>query len=188
VAETRPHQRVFALVIAILFFGFSFAASFAVIWQLYKNNKEAKTVNQTSSTTNTSTANQSQSSSKKLQGTNLANFTPTAHIDQLQAIDLKVGTGAEVKAGDTVTVDYTGAVAATGVIFQSSLDTGQTATFGLSQVIAGWTNGIPGMKVGGQRRLLIPAAQAYGANPPSGSGIPANAGLVFDVTLQAIGK
>ncbi|HSW99616.1 MAG TPA: FKBP-type peptidyl-prolyl cis-trans isomerase [Patescibacteria group bacterium] len=182
-AETRPHQRVFALVIAILFFAFSFAASFAVIWQLYKDNKEAKNVNQTSTTTGSNGA-----ANGKLQGTKLAGFTPVTHVDQLQVTDLKAGTGTEVKAGDTVTVDYTGAVAATGVVFQSSLDSGQTASFSLSQVITGWTNGIPGMKIGGQRRLLIPAAQAYGGNPPAGSGIPANADLVFDVTLQAIGK
>jgi len=186
VAETRPHQRVFALVIAVLFFAFSFAASFAVIWQLYKDNKEAKHVNQTTSTAGNS-ASQTQAKGK-LQGSVLANFTPVSHIDQLQTSDLKEGTGTAVKPGDTVTVDYTGAVAATGVIFQSSLDTGQTASFSLSQVITGWTNGIPGMKVGGERRLLIPATQAYGASPPAGSGIPANADLVFDVTLQAIGK
>lgn len=118
----------------------------------------------------------------------MQNFTPIAHIDKLQTIDTTVGTGAEVKAGDTVTVDYTGAVAATGVVFQSSLDSGQPVTFALSQVIQGWTEGIPGMKVGGTRRLLIPAALAYGANPPSGAGIPANADLVFDVTLHSIGK
>jgi FKBP-type peptidyl-prolyl cis-trans isomerase len=186
VAETRPHQRIVALVIAILFFGFSFAASFAVIWQLYRDNKEAKTVNNpTSSTTDT---NKSTTSGQKLEGTKLADFTPVASVDSLQTTDTKVGTGAEVKAGDTVTVDYTGAVAATGVIFQSSLDSGQTATFSLSQVIKGWTDGIPGMKVGGIRRLVIPADQAYGASPPSGAGIPANAPLVFDVTLQSIGK
>jgi FKBP-type peptidyl-prolyl cis-trans isomerase len=91
-----------------------------------------------------------------------------------------------VKASDTITVDYTGAVAATGIIFQSSLDSGQQATFALKQVIPGWTQGIPGMKVGGTRRLLIPANLAYGANPPSGSGIPANAALVFDVTVHKI--
>ncbi|HTB49185.1 MAG TPA: FKBP-type peptidyl-prolyl cis-trans isomerase, partial [Verrucomicrobiae bacterium] len=84
------------------------------------------------------------------------------------------------------TVDYTGAVASTGIIFQSSKDTGQPATLSLSQVIAGWSQGIPGMKVGGTRRLLIPAGLAYGSNPPSGSGIPANADLVFDVTLDKI--
>ena len=118
----------------------------------------------------------------------MQNFTPVSSVTSLQTTDLTPGTGATVKAGDTVTVDYTGAVAATGVIFQSSLDSGQPVTFSLSQVIAGWTEGIPGMKVGGTRRLLIPASLAYGANPPSGSGIPANAALVFDVTLHSIGS
>lgn len=178
--QTRPRQRVVALVIAILFFGFTFAASFAVIWQLYKDNKGSKTVNN-------STTSGSQSAASQLQGKPLANFTPVAHIDSLQTIDTVAGTGAAVKAGDTVTVDYTGAVASTGIVFQSSLDSGQPVNFSLSGVIQGWTDGIPGMKVGGTRRLLIPAAQAYGANPPTNSGIPANADLVFDVTLKSIG-
>ncbi|HSX33822.1 MAG TPA: FKBP-type peptidyl-prolyl cis-trans isomerase [Candidatus Saccharimonadales bacterium] len=186
-AETRPHQRVVAMVIAILFFAFTFAGSFLLIWQLYKDNKEAKTVNNSATSKTQAQTGDSSSQSGKLQGTKLASFTPVDHVDSLQTTDTTVGTGDTVQAGDTVTVDYTGAVAATGVIFQSSLDTGQTATFGLSQVIQGWTNGIPGMKVGGTRRLLIPAAQAYGANPPAGSGIPANADLVFDVTLHSIG-
>jgi FKBP-type peptidyl-prolyl cis-trans isomerase len=104
----------------------------------------------------------------------------------LKITDSKVGTGAAVKAGATVVVDYTGAVAATGTIFQSSLDTGQPATLSLNGVIEGWKLGIVGMKVGGVRRLLIPADEAYGANPPAGSGIPANAPLVFDITLHSI--
>jgi FKBP-type peptidyl-prolyl cis-trans isomerase len=128
------------------------------------------------------------SSTNKLQGTKLANFTPVSSVSQLEAADTSPGTGAIVKAGDTVTVDYTGAVASTGIIFQSSKDSGQPVTFPLNQVIAGWSQGIPGMKVGGTRRLLIPANLAYGANPPAGSGIPANADLVFDVTLHSIGK
>lgn len=123
-----------------------------------------------------------------LAGTQLANFTPVSTVDELQTTDTTEGTGEEVKAGDTVTVDYTGAVAATGIIFQSSKDSGQPVSFGLNQVIEGWKEGIPGMKVGGTRRLLIPADKAYGANPPSGSGIPANAALVFDVTLHKIGQ
>ena len=123
-----------------------------------------------------------------LAGTKLANFTPVASVPELHTTDTTVGTGAEVKAGDTVTVDYTGAIAATGVIFQSSKDSGQPVSFGLDQVIDGWKEGIPGMKVGGTRRVLIPAAKAYGANPPSGSGIPTNADLVFDVTLHKIGQ
>jgi len=114
-------------------------------------------------------------------------FTPVDTISELQMIDTIPGTGDEVQPGDTVTVDYIGAVAATGSVFQRSTDFGRPITFGLNQVIKGWTDGIPGMKVGGTRRLLIPAAQAYGATPPPGSGIPANADLVFDVTLHAIG-
>jgi len=117
----------------------------------------------------------------------LSNFTPVSNTPTLQKIDLVVGSGAEVKPGATVSVHYTGAVAATGVIFQSSKDFGPTpVTFPLSGVIKGWTDGIPGMKVGGTRRLVIPAAEAYGATPPPGSGIPANADLVFDVELISI--
>lgn len=138
----------------------------------------------------TNTQKLEDNNTKKPMDTNkktLANFTPVAHTDKLQKIDLVVGTGAEVKAGATVSVHYTGAVAATGVIFQSSKDFGPTPiTFPLSGVIKGWTDGIPGMKIGGTRRLIIPAAEAYGANPPGGSGIPANADLVFDVELIAI--
>ena len=121
-----------------------------------------------------------------LQGTKLANFEPVSDVTTLQKIDTVAGTGEEVKPGDTVTVDYTGAVAATGIIFQSSLDSGQPVSFGLNQVIKGWTDGVPGMKVGGTRRLIIPADQAYGANPPAG--IPVNAPLVFDITLHKIGS
>ena len=123
-----------------------------------------------------------------MEGKQLENFTPTASVGTLQKIDLEPGTGEEVKPGDTVTAHYTGAVAATGIIFQSSLDTGQPVPFGLDQVIKGWTEGVPGMKVGGKRRLLIPADLAYGANPPAGSNIPANADLVFDIQLVKIGE
>ncbi|MBI2592155.1 FKBP-type peptidyl-prolyl cis-trans isomerase [Candidatus Saccharibacteria bacterium] len=126
---------------------------------------------------------ENQVKTERLKGAKLAEFTPVAKVDSLQSIDLVAGTGAEVKPGATVTVQYTGAVAATGTIFESSIDTGQPVTFSLNQVIKGWTNGLPGMKVNGQRRLLIPADLAYGANPPLGSGIPANADLVFDIVL-----
>lgn len=122
-------------------------------------------------------------SSKKLQGTKLENYTPVDKIGNLEKIDIKVGDGQTVKAGSTVTVVYTGALAASGTIFESSFDSGKPVTFSLNQVIKGWTDGLPGMKVGGQRRLLIPAAQAYGATPRPDSGIPPNADLVFDITL-----
>jgi FKBP-type peptidyl-prolyl cis-trans isomerase FkpA len=122
----------------------------------------------------------------KLEGTQMQDFTPVNKVDSLQKIDTKVGTGKEATASSTVTAHYTGAVAATGKVFQSSYDTGQPATFPLNQVIKGWSEGVPGMKEGGVRRLLIPADQAYGANPPQGSNIPPNADLVFDITLVSV--
>lgn len=123
-----------------------------------------------------------------MEGKPLEGFTPIETVDSLQKIDTVVGTGEEVKAGDTVTAHYTGAVAATGIVFQSSHDMGRPIPFGLNQVIKGWTDGVPGMKVGGKRRLIIPAEQAYGANPPQGAGIPANAPLVFDIEIVKIGQ
>ena len=173
---TKKRDRFFALFGALLFLASASALTIAVIVNGIHNHNQPSTSNPASTTPTT-----------KLGGTQLNNFTPISSIPTLQEQDLVVGTGAAVKAGDTVTVDYTGAVAATGIIFQSSLDSGQPISFGLNQVIQGWTNGVPGMKVGGTRRLLIPAAQAYGANPPAGSNIPANADLVFDITLHKIG-
>lgn len=145
--------------------------------------------------TNKSDAPTQQTTTKTLAGTKLAGFNPVQEVSKLLVTDTTNGNGSVVKVGDKVTVDYTGAVAATGVIFQSSKDSGQPASFPVQEasatqngVIKGWAEGIPGMKIGGTRRLLIPAELAYGANPPQGSGIPANAALVFDVTLYSIDK
>ena len=121
----------------------------------------------------------------KYEGTKLPNFEPIEKVDELQKTDTEVGTGAEVQDGATVTVHYTGALCKNGIIFQSSHDFGDPITFPLSGVIAGWTEGVPGMKVGGTRRLIIPAEMAYGANSPA-SNIPANSDLVFDIELIAI--
>ncbi len=120
-----------------------------------------------------------------LEGTKLPGFEPRGSVVQLEIIDIVEGTGEEVQQGATITGHYTGALVADGTIFQSSLDGGQPISFGLNQVIKGWTNGVPGMKVGGKRRLVIPAEQAYGASSPA-SNIPANSDLVFDIELVAI--
>ncbi|MDQ6724737.1 MAG: FKBP-type peptidyl-prolyl cis-trans isomerase [Actinomycetota bacterium] len=90
---------------------------------------------------------------------------PTALVKE----DLKVGTGPVVAPGATVTVQYIGVACSTGKIFDSSYSRNQPATFPLSGVIKGWQDGIPGMNVGGQRLLGIPAAQAYGSagHPPT---------------------
>lgn len=122
----------------------------------------------------------------KYEGTKLAKFEPrTEPVKELEIIDIEVGSGEEVPAGSKITAHYTGALVKNGVIFQSSLDFGDPVTFGLNQVIQGWTVGVPGMKVGGTRRLIIPAEMAYGASSPA-KNIPAHSDLVFDIDLIAI--
>ena len=116
----------------------------------------------------------------------LDDFTPVDAVPELVITDIVVGSGAEAASSDTVTCHYTGALAKTGAVFQSSRDFGHPISFPLNSVIQGWTEGVPGIKVGGKRRLLIPAAKAYGSRPPFGSGIPADADLVFDIELVSI--
>ena len=105
----------------------------------------------------------------------------------LQYIDTKVGDGAEAKAGQNVSVNYTGYLAADGKKFDSSIDRGQAFPFklGAGIVIKGWDEGVAGMKVGGKRRLIVPPDLGYGAGgyPPV---IPASATLVFDVELVGL--
>lgn len=120
-----------------------------------------------------------------LQGTQLADFEPREKVESLESIDLTTDTGEEVQSGATVTAHYTGALVKSGIIFQSSHDFGGPIEFPLSGVIRGWTEGVPGMKVGGKRRLIIPADMAYGANSPSPD-IPPNSDLVFDIELTAV--
>jgi FKBP-type peptidyl-prolyl cis-trans isomerase len=110
----------------------------------------------------------------------------TKNTNQLTVKDLIVGTGAEAKPTDTITAHYVGIGGISGQQFDSSWDRGQAAQFPLNGVIVGWQNGIPGMKVGGRRLLVIPGDQAYGANPPAGSGIQPNEPLVFVVDLVSI--
>ena len=120
------------------------------------------------------------------EGTKLHDFEPRNEtVRGLEIVDVEVGTGEEVRPGATITAHYTGAIVKSGVIFQSSFDFGDPITFGLDQVIAGWTQGVPGMKVGGTRRLVIPAEMAYGSSSPA-KNIPANSDLVFDIDLTAI--
>ena len=119
------------------------------------------------------------------EGTKLSDFEPLETVTELQIIDKEVGTGAEVQPGDTVNAHYTGALCKNGIIFQSSHDFGDAISFPLSGVIEGWQKGVPGMKVGGWRRLIIPADMAYGSASPAPN-IPANSDLVFDIELVAI--
>ena len=99
--------------------------------------------------------------------------------------DLVVGTGATAAVGDTVSVHYVGTLT-NGTKFDSSYDRGQPFPFqiGAGRVIAGWEQGVPGMKVGGKRRLTIPPSLGYG-NQANGS-IPPNSTLIFDIDLLSI--
>ncbi|MBX9582521.1 MAG: FKBP-type peptidyl-prolyl cis-trans isomerase [Gemmataceae bacterium] len=98
--------------------------------------------------------------------------------------DVTTGTGDPVAIGNNVTLSYTGYVRATGAVFDSN--PAFTTNVSTMALIPGFANGLVGLREGGQRRIDIPAAQAYGANPPAGSSIPPNADLVFDVTLTSI--
>ena len=107
------------------------------------------------------------------------------NVTQLTIEDIQVGQGAEVKTGDTVEVNYLGTFL-DGQKFDSSYDRNQTFSFnvGAGEVIAGWDQGLVGMKTGGKRKLLIPSDLAYGS---TGAGsIPPNTPLAFEVELVSI--
>ncbi|HEY2738758.1 MAG TPA: FKBP-type peptidyl-prolyl cis-trans isomerase [Thermoanaerobaculia bacterium] len=104
----------------------------------------------------------------------------------LKYTDQQVGTGEEAKAGKTVSVHYTGWLE-NGTKFDSSHDRKQPFSFalGAGQVIKGWDEGVQGMKIGGKRRLTIPASIGYGARGAGGV-IPPNATLIFEVELLGV--
>lgn len=107
----------------------------------------------------------------------------------LEVTDLKIGTGATAAAGNTVQVTYVGSLPNGKVFDNSAHDNGGkpiSLRIAPGSVIEGWVEGIPGMKVGGQRELVIPPALGYGCTSPS-SAIPANSTLIFTITLVAIG-
>ena len=119
-------------------------------------------------------------------------LTPIVFPDGLKSIDLKVGTGTVARPGDDATVQYTGWFA-DGTLFDSSRARNQPFSFsiGKGQVIPGWDEGVPGMAAGGQRKLIIPASLAYGAqgqtDPSTGQTIiPPNATLVFEIELISV--
>ena len=115
---------------------------------------------------------------------------PTENPDQLQITDVVVGAGTEAAAGDVVTVNYVGSLT-NGTVFDASANhgsTGFTFTLGVGQVIKGWDLGVAGMKEGGKRNLVIPAALAYGNQEVGGGIIPANSALLFEVELLKVQK
>jgi FKBP-type peptidyl-prolyl cis-trans isomerase FkpA len=119
--------------------------------------------------------------------------SPSQPPAELVITELAEGEGEAIAAGSTAVMHYTGwlfdpaAEDNKGGKFDSSLDRGQPFRFplGAGRVIQGWDQGVPGMKVGGQRRLVIPPHLGYGSRGAGGV-IPPNATLIFDVQLLAI--
>jgi FKBP-type peptidyl-prolyl cis-trans isomerase len=115
--------------------------------------------------------------------------SPTSSAPYSQT-DLTVGAGTQANTGNRVTVNYTGwlydssKTDGKGNQFDSS--NGFAFTVGAGQVIGGWDRGVPGMRVGGVRRLVIPPELAYGSTGAGNGVIPPNATLVFDITLTAV--
>ncbi|MEO6196942.1 MAG: FKBP-type peptidyl-prolyl cis-trans isomerase [Dehalococcoidia bacterium] len=103
----------------------------------------------------------------------------------LQYIDIVVGTGAQPTDTDSVEVWYTGWLQDGGTKFDSAVDRGTPSTFAVSGVVPGFSEGIKGMKVGGQRRLIIPPELGYGESG-SGTSVPPNATLIFDIELLTV--
>lgn len=172
-------QRVGMGVLALLFIAITIGTVVYSIWQNNKTKRDAASLNETVKNRELT----------MLKTTDINQLTPTTQrITELIVVDLIPGTGDTVVANADVSVHYTGALVKTGKVFQSSTEFGtEPISFNLNGVIKGWTNGLVGMKVGGTRRLIIPAAQAYGNNSPSAS-IPNDSDLIFDIELIGIGK
>jgi len=171
-------DRLFAGFGAALFLITSSAVTIAVIVSLTSSSSSS------TNSTPVTTSNTTSKSNQKIPsvGSKLPGYTPdTKPVTRLEIQNIQVGKGAVVKAGATVTANYIGAIASTGIIFGESATSGGPQTFSLKNVIEGWQLGIPGMKVGGTRALLIPSALGYGKQGTNG--IPPNSNLFFEVTI-----
>ena len=171
-------RRIMILVIVGAFAVSSLGLSGLVIWDALKGKDET-------SSGDIQQQLEEQQNQNSLAGKKLEGFDPVSSVDKLEIEDLQKGDGKAASKDSELTVNYTGALAKTGIIFESSLDSGQPATFPLAQVIKGWQEGVEGMKAGGKRRLIIPANLAYGekGSPPK---IGPNEPLVFDIELISV--
>ena len=172
---TRKRDRFFARFGAILFLVTSSALTIAVIWSAVHGKSDAAQV----ACAQTSVAAQNAALPDV--------YKPPAAVTTLQKTDLTTGSGKTAKSGDCLVVQYYGTLARDGSVFDENFDKASAFQFqlGQGQVISGWDLGLVGMKVGGTRRLVIPASLAYG-DQGAGAAIPPNADLVFVVKLLRI--
>ncbi len=175
---TRVRDRVFAGFGAFLFLASACGLTIFVIMQPSSDN-----------TSNTTSSQQACADNKTEPTLDVPEvYKPTGPVTTLQATDLTSGSGAAAKNGSCLVMKYYGTLASDGTKFDENFTDTTAFAFklGQGQVIEGWDKGLVGMKVGGVRRLVIPAAQAYGSQA-QGS-IPANSDLVFVVKLLRIQK
>jgi peptidylprolyl isomerase len=181
-----------ALLAAIAIAGCGSSGGSSTITVGNENSADNALIKSTETTSKTSTSSASTAAAKTPTSGPLSKepkVTPPsgAAPAKLETKELIAGTGAEAKSGDKVTVNYVGVLYKTGKEFNASWETKEPFSFtlGKGEVIPGWDQGIPGMKVGGRRELIIPASLAYGTkgSPPK---IPGNEALVFVVDLLGV--
>jgi peptidylprolyl isomerase len=193
-ASTRASLAVAAFATAALIAGCGSSGGSSTITVGNENTADNALIHESSSSSSSTTSTPSSTTaSVKTPTSGPLSTEPKVTVPtgpapaKLETKELIKGTGAEAKAGQKITVNYVGVLYKGGKEFNASWETKEPFSFtlGEGQVIKGWDQGIPGMKVGGRRELIIPAELAYGkaGSPPK---IPANAPLVFVVDLLAV--
>jgi FKBP-type peptidyl-prolyl cis-trans isomerase len=179
----KNRDRIFALVMAVLFLVTSLSLSVAVIYNIATGNDE-KSNEQAAA--NDLFSCQSMSAEGALPAPEV--FKPEGDVTKLETTDLEPGTGEAAKDGDCLVMKYYGTLASDGTMFDENFTqpTGFAFKLGQGNVIKGWDQGLVGMKEGGVRRLVIPSDLAYGDQ--ANGAIPANSDLVFVVKLLRIQK
>lgn len=178
-AKTPMRHRIFAGLGAVLFLVTASALTIAVVVDMVRQG-DTPTDNTTATTCQAGTNEETLPAPEV--------FKPTGEVTELQTTDLTEGTGAAAKNGDCLVMKYYGTLASDGTMFDENFTKPDSFAFtlGTGQVIAGWDQGLVGMKEGGERRLVIPPALGYGEQEQGA--IPANSTLVFQVKLLRIQK
>ena len=196
-SNVKPHQRAFALTIALIFLVTTVATSALVVVSIINESKQNNSSTVTSDANEQAAADQSQADASQCAISSISGqsalptpevYKPAGDVTALEKTDLQAGDGDEVKAGDCIVAKYYGTLATSGAMFDENFtkDTALQVKIGTGSVIAGWDEGIVGMKVGGTRRLVIPSDKAYGSQ--GSETIPANSDLVFTVKVTEIKK
>lgn len=181
-SKTPMRHRIFAGMGAALFLLTASALTIAVVYDMVTNQGDSTKP----TTTATCSIDASIATTETLAAPEA--YKPSGTVSALESTDLEVGNGATAADGSCLQMKYYGTLASDGTMFDENYTKQTLLQFqlGASQVIPGWDQGVLGMRVGGTRRLVIPASLAYGSQA-SGS-IPANSDLVFVIKLVSIKK